>query len=84
MSTKESKKNCSGQYPALWRFVYSFDVYGDGNKLGTVVRHFDAVAVTDGLATESFKVSRPSPIYTLDSGPEFICYIDSFVDVETY
>lgn len=79
MSTKESKKNCSGQYLALWRFVYSFDVYGDGEKKGTVVRQFDVVAVTEGLAAESFKVSLPSPIYTLQNGPEFICYVDSIV-----
>lgn len=87
MSTKESKENCAGRYPALWRIKYQFNqrivrsVWGTGEveTVGTQLAdaQYDVVAQTADLASAAFK----DHVYTpLNPGePEFICYVDATV-----
>jgi hypothetical protein len=56
MSTKESKENCAGRYPALWRIKYQFNqrivrsVYGTGEVetvgMQLADAQYDVVALT--------------------------------------
>jgi hypothetical protein len=90
MSTKNSKANCIGQYPALFRFLYSYDSHearfipgtGDSENTGrilTVEGQYDVVAPNEGFAIEAFKQHRPASVFALREGPIFVCYVDAEV-----
>lgn len=93
MSTLESKKNCHGTYPALWRFRYTHsyperefrDSSGESTETGrniTAETQFDVVADTAELATAASNIKKPRTVYTRVHGPEFICYVDAIVGVD--
>lgn len=93
MSTLESKKNCHGTYPALWRFRYTHsyperefrDASGEAVATGknvTVETQFDVVADNAELATAAANVKKPATVFTRVHGPEFICYIDACVGID--
>lgn len=95
MSTRESKERCAGEYMALYRFHFSHEsserVFdpgtGDNEITGRMLTHegqYDVVALTQVLAAAAFHLKFPASIYTLLSGPEFICYVDGVVHVAEY
>lgn len=92
MSNLASKERCSGAYPAVWRFLYSHEVCerewvegtGESESTGrmvTIEGQYDVVALTQGFAIEAYKMEHPASIYTLRSGPEFICFVDAMIGV---
>lgn len=92
MSTIESKKDCVGTYPSLWRIVFTHESAirvqsscGEMENTGryeTIVRQYDVIALSEGLAIESFKLDFPAGVgYVLRSGPDRVCFIDAAVGV---
>lgn len=86
MSTIESKSNCSGDYPKLWRITYSVEYPvrkpdGFGETMEKIIGQFDVIALTAGLAMEAYRISFHSSVYTQLSGPYAVCVIDAAVGV---
>lgn len=93
MSTLESKHNCHGNYPALWRFCYThtyperafLDASGEAEATGrtiTVEDQFDVVADTAELATAVSNIKKPQSVFNRVHGPVFVCYVDAIVGVD--
>lgn len=91
MSEVNSKDNCVGEYPALWRIMYSHQVPvrvpsgpngdTDFSHMETRAGQFDVIALTDELAQAAFVAGHPPTLYTRLTNPEKLCYIDAAVHV---
>lgn len=92
MSDTKSKENCCGQYPAMWRILFSHSIpirVDDGSGSGdTDFSHmetrngqFDVIAISADLAQAAFVVDHPPTIYTRLTNPELICYVDAIVHI---
>lgn len=93
MSTLKSKENCVGEYPALWRINFKFtqpirrsvDGTGETEQIGSQIAdgQYDVVAVTRGIAQETFLAN--CPVYAAGDDqfksepPEFVCYVDAIM-----
>lgn len=87
MSGLQSKENCSGGFPALWRIKYSYQqricrsVEGTGEveTLGHRLAEeaFDVIAVTAELALAAYVDKHRPEYYTRLTNPERVCYIDA-------
>lgn len=90
MSTQESKTNCSGEYPALWRIRYKYeqqirrsvDSTGETEVVGKQIAdgEYDVVAINAPFAMATFITN--CPVYVGDlrgTSPvaEFIAYVDA-------
>lgn len=90
MSTKESKTNCSGEYPAVWLVRYKFEqqirqsVEGTGETevVGKQVAdaEYHVVAMSAAFAMATFLAN--CPVYVGDlrgtpADPEFVAYVDA-------
>lgn len=95
MSDKTSKENCTADYPAIWRFTFSYlqrvghSVWGTG-EVETIGHQrasgqFDVMAVNEEFARAAYneeygwKEQHGYDEHKLISGPEFICYVDYIV-----
>jgi|SRR5579864_5491349 len=107
MSDKASKDNCSGDYPAVWRFTYNYNQQirrsvpftGETEKIGEqrVQQFYDVIAITPELARAAYdkefgwKFKKPIQPpdrddanydkHELVAGPDFVCYVDAFIEV---
>lgn len=77
MSDLQSKDNCAGRYPALWRIRYEYTECT--GEFVTRVRQFDVVALSEGLALAAFNEEHSPVIYTRLTNPERVCYVDAIV-----
>lgn len=89
MSRKEDHDRPFGDYPSLWRIKYRYDQRiirsipgtGEVETVGTqrADSQYDIVALTAGLAAETFKAMHYSTqLETMEVGePEWICYVDA-------
>lgn len=90
MSTKESKTDCSGEYPALWRIRYKYEqtirhaAEGGGVDEAVTTKiaegEYDVVAINAPFAMATFLTN--CPVYVGDlrgTSPvaEFIAYVDA-------
>lgn len=90
MSAKPEDPRSFRDHPALWRITYKFDqrivrsVAGTGEveTVGMQIAggQYDVVAITPGLARESFLLHGPYQPKE-PSEPEFICYVDAICHI---
>ncbi len=89
MSNLKSKDNCSGQYPGLWRIHYAYkvpirDACENTGRYETIEADFDVVALTAGIAQETFVMKYAPERYTRLTNPERICYVDAIMLMKAY